>query len=217
MKQHRFFDRSHTAWVRRLLPGEFASSKKAPLECSANQSSEALMTVLGSCVAVCLWDKVAGVIGMNHFMLPEQSDLIIIEKTSVDPASRSARYGSNAMELLINEMLFKGAQKDRLTAWVFGGAQILAGLTDIGLCNIQFARQYLVREKIAIKGQDTGGSLARKLYFALDLHEPECRLIEESLHRVQHRELRHAATIARAGLGQGADISLFEKALSNHD
>jgi chemotaxis protein CheD len=212
MKQHRFFDREHASWVRRLLPGEFGSSRKAIKDPAIQQRPEALMTVLGSCVAVCLTDKVEGVIGMNHFMLPQQTGSAWIENGKQDPANRSARYGSYAMELLINELLAQGAKKDRLAAWIFGGGQILSSLSDIGRSNVEFARRYLVRENIAVQGQDTGGTLARKLYFSPSLKAPECIPIQESLSRIQHRELRLAAALASNGVTQKSDISLFDRA-----
>jgi chemotaxis protein CheD len=212
MKQHRFFDRARSTWVLRLLPGEFATSKKALDKLSSLPPSQGLMTVLGSCVAVCLMDKSAGVMGMNHFMLPEQLDPAYLEHYETNPANRSARYGSYAMELLINALLAQGAKREHLGAWIFGGGQILAGMTDIGQSNVQFATQYLLREKIKIKGQDTGGKLARKLYFAPELSAPECRLIQESLNRVQHREIRHAASLASGNATQKTDISLFQGA-----
>jgi chemotaxis protein CheD len=212
MKPHRFFDREYSCWVRRLLPGEFATSKEASSEVAKEKSSEGLMTVLGSCVAVCLTDPTAGVIGMNHFMLPQQLDLSLSGLSSTGPANRSARYGSYAMELLINELLSQGAKKDRFHAWIFGGAQILAEPTDVGLCNVQFAAHYLRQERIKLLGHDTGGALARRLYWAPQLVQPDCRLIEESLNRVQHRESRHAAALAQSGAALKPDISLFERA-----
>ncbi len=212
MKQHRFFDREHSTWVRRLLPGEFAISRKASSDGDNPNPSESLMTVLGSCVAVCLADHAAGLIGMNHFMLPRQLELGSPELLSVDPTNRRARYGSYAMELLINELLAQGARKDRMVAWIFGGAQILTELTDVGLCNVQFASQYLRQERLKLRGQDTGGVLARRLYWTPEITHPDCRHIEKSLNRVQHRESRHAAALVRRGAILKPDISLFEGA-----
>jgi chemotaxis protein CheD len=210
MKPHLFFDREHATWVRRLLPGEFASLKKTVPRLRAHEKiSEGLMTVLGSCVAVCLQDRIAGVIGMNHFMLPLQLDVTAVSQPSLDPIHRSARYGSHAMELLINEMLTLGARKAQLRAWVFGGGQILSDLTDVGQCNVQFAAQYLQREEISIKALDTGGNLARRLFFAPHLDSPVCRLIKESLGRVQHREARHAELVANRSATMITAVNLF--------
>lgn len=211
MKPHRFFDREHSSWVRRLLPGEFATSRKASSEGVNPKPSEGLMTVLGSCVAVCLTDQATGLIGMNHFMLPAQREIGLPEISNADPTNRSARYGSYAMELLINELLSQGAKKDRMLAWIFGGGQILTELTNVGMCNIQFAAQYLRQERIKLRGQDTGGIFARRLYWATQLSQPECRHIEVSLNRVQHRESRHAAALVQSSTTLKPDISLFEK------
>src|SRR3954452_1218512 len=109
------------------------------------QSDLVLSTLLGSCVAVCLRDPVAGVGGMNHFLLPgtEHAD------------ASSLRYGSGAMELLVSALLANGAKRSRLEAKLFGGARMLAGLTELGARNADFAEDYLRRERIA----HIGGSL----------------------------------------------------------
>ncbi|MGV8776346.1 chemoreceptor glutamine deamidase CheD, partial [Pseudomonas aeruginosa] len=92
----------------KLLPGEYFASGEDLV----------IVTVLGSCVSVCLRDPLNGIAGMNHFMLPERG-------LGGDPASPSARYGSHAMELLINRMLALGASRERLQAKVFGGGSVL--------------------------------------------------------------------------------------------
>jgi chemotaxis protein CheD len=212
MKPHRFFDRHHSTWVRRLLPGEFATAKRAESGDSDPKNRAALMTVLGSCVAVCLVDRASGLSGMNHFMLPEQIAVTSLDRASIDPSSKSARYGAYAMELLINELIARGARKDRFHAWIYGGGQILNGLTDIGESNVRFASSYLKREKIRIEGIDTGGILARKLYLDPVHDAPVCHHIEESLHRVSHRESRYTQSIAKTGALHKTDISLFEGA-----
>ncbi len=118
-----------------------------------------ITTVLGSCVAVCLQDSVAKVGGMNHFLLGEPS------------AERSARdrdlssYGIHAMELLINEMMRRGAVRSRLRAHLYGGATMIAGLGSIGTSNAEFARRFVETEGIAIAHMDLGGTRARRVEF----------------------------------------------------
>jgi chemotaxis protein CheD len=119
----------------------------------------ALVTILGSCVSACIRDPVAGIGGMNHFMLPETG--------SIGPNGGSARYGSYAMELLVNELLKEGATRSRLEAKVFGGGNVLKSFSTnpIGTSNARFVREYLATEGIPIVAEDLLGDYARKLYF----------------------------------------------------
>ena len=110
-----------------------------------------LTTILGSCVATCMWDPVAGVGGMNHFLLPGDED----------SGTEEMKYGVNAMELLVNGLLKKGALRSRLQAKLFGGAQVIAGLSDIGGKNAAFAEKFLRLENIPCAGQSLRGDRAR--------------------------------------------------------
>lgn len=112
-----------------------------------------LSTILGSCVAACLRDPHAGVGGMNHFLLPG------------DENNEGLRYGVNAMELLINGLLRRGAQRERLEAKLFGGARLIDGLTDVGEQNAAFAERFLADEGIRRAGGSLGGSRARRVEF----------------------------------------------------
>jgi chemotaxis protein CheD len=119
-----------------------------------------IRTVLGSCIAVCLFDACSGVGGMNHFMLPGRSD-----------AAACTRYGVNAMELLINECMKLGADRRSLTAKVFGGGHVLAvsdAVKSVPQRNIAFVREFLERERIPVTASDLGGNDARKIYFFTD-------------------------------------------------
>jgi chemotaxis protein CheD len=117
-----------------------------------------LSTILGSCVAACIRDPVAGVGGMNHFLLPGSADAI----TSGGDATR---YGVHLMELLINGLLKKGARRDRLEAKIFGGAKTIARFSNVGEQNAVFARQFLMDEGIQVVGESTGGEFGRKLEY----------------------------------------------------
>ncbi|MEO8114092.1 MAG: chemotaxis protein CheD [Phenylobacterium sp.] len=112
-----------------------------------------LITILGSCVAACMHDPVAGVGGMNHFLLPGEAGV------------SGMRYGVNAMELLINGLLKLGAQRNRLEAKLFGGANVVPGLSDIGSQNAAFAERYLRDEGITCTGSSLGGLSARRLQY----------------------------------------------------
>jgi chemotaxis protein CheD len=118
-----------------------------------------ISTLLGSCVAVCLQDRVARIGGMNHFLLAEP------EGDGVLSAADQQRYGVHAMELLINGMMQHGAVRGRLRAHLYGGANIIAGLGGIGSSNAAFARTFMETEGIAVGRCELGGRLARKVEF----------------------------------------------------
>ncbi len=123
---------------------------------AVGDSDDTIMTaVLGSCVAACLRDPLAGVGGMNHFLLP----------TAGANASASVLYGAQSMELLINALLKKGARKERLEAKIFGGGRMIAGLSDIGQSNSDFARRFLRDEGIPCVAESLGGTSARRIRF----------------------------------------------------
>ena len=135
----------------KILPGEY-------FVCNVQQ--EVIVTTLGSCIAACIWDKNLGLGGMNHFMLAE-SEIGAWGSHS----TASTRFGNFAMEFLINEILKQGGQRQHLRAKIFGGARMNTGGEKVGQANIQFAHGYLRTEKIPILADDTGGNLARKVYF----------------------------------------------------
>jgi chemotaxis protein CheD len=117
-------------------------------------------TVLGSCISACIRDRVAGVGGMNHFLLAEQSG------SSRDRYGASARYGAFAMERLINMVLTQGTgMKGNLEIKVFGGGKINAALVDIGAKNIDFVREFLGNEGYDLVKEDVGGAYARRVLF----------------------------------------------------
>lgn len=141
-----FFDHHFQSDAVKVLPGEYFVADHDIL----------IMTVLGSCIAACIWDAKAGVGGMNHFMLPEG-----------DSSDTSGRYGSYAMELLINEMIKLGARKESMQAKVFGGGQVMAGFTtmNVGERNTQFVLDYLHTERITVASKDVLDIYPRKVVF----------------------------------------------------
>ncbi|HQT63331.1 MAG: chemotaxis protein CheD [Acidocella sp. 20-57-95] len=124
-----------------------------------NDPRTKLTTILGSCVAACLWDSVAGLGGMNHFLLPG------IEGKQTQPVGAAMRHGVHAMELLVNGLLQKGADRRRLQAKLFGGARMIKGLTDIGDMNAGFAERFLRAEGITIVGGSLRGEQGRRIQF----------------------------------------------------
>lgn len=158
-----------------------------------------IMTVLGSCIAACIWDGKVRAGGMNHFMLPDGDSL-----------EGGGRYGSYAMELLINQLLKSGARRESMQAKVFGGAQVMAGFTsmNVGERNTKFVLDYLATERIPVVSQDvldihprkvcffpaTGKALVKRLAHA----HPETLAVEE--------RKGNAATVAKSTAGGSIDL-----------
>jgi len=130
----------------KVLPGEYFVSNEDLV----------IMTVLGSCIAACIWDNKVRAGGMNHFMLPDG-----------DSADGFGRYGSYAMELLINEMLKMGARRETMQAKIFGGAAVMAGFTtiNVGERNTKFVLDYLATERIPVVSQDVLDIHPRKVCY----------------------------------------------------
>jgi chemotaxis protein CheD len=120
-----------------------------------DQPEMVISTILGSCVAVCLRDPVARIGGMNHILLPD----------SGGGRLGAASFGASDMERLMNALLKRGATRSRLEAKVFGGAAVVAGLSDIGARNTAFVRAFLAAEGIATLSENTGGDRPRQVRF----------------------------------------------------
>lgn len=121
----------------------------------SGNSDLVISTILGSCVSCCLWDPVANVGGMNHMLLT-----VSTKSTGICNLA-----GINAIELLINDVLKLGARRDRLRAKAFGGARMVAGLSDIGKVNINFTLEFLETEGIKCDRHSLGGESARHVMF----------------------------------------------------
>ena len=122
------------------------------------RGEERVTTILGSCVAVCLHDREAGIGGLNHFLLPH----------STSEAESSPRYARPAIERLVDLMLKEGARASRLQAFVFGGARVLSAFPDgdhLGLRNAAAATALLASLRIPVVSSDIGGNRGRKLLF----------------------------------------------------
>lgn len=131
-----------------LIQGDFQVS---------NDPHVVFTTLLGSCVAACIWDPIAKVGGMNHFLLPGQDN---------SPKSQEGeRYGVHLMELLLNGLLKAGAQRQRLEAKLFGGGKTMEGLTDVGAKNASFAERFLANEGITLVGKSLRGDQGRRIQF----------------------------------------------------
>jgi chemotaxis protein CheD len=141
-----FYDAHFRNDAVKVLPGEFFVHDEDIL----------IMTTLGSCIAACLWDRDRRIGGMNHFMLPDGGG-----------AGDSGRYGSFAMELLINEMIKRGASRGSMEAKVFGGGAVISGMSslNVGERNTNFVLDYLRTERISVVSKDVMDIYPRKVCF----------------------------------------------------
>lgn len=123
-----------------------------------------ITTILGSCISVCIWDRVMRLGGMNHFLLPLWNG----------DGLQTPKYGNIAILLLIERVLGLGGKRDNLVAKVFGGANVLdgaKGLFNIGERNIMIAEDMLQENRISVVGRDVGGSSGRKVLFRTETGE----------------------------------------------
>ena len=123
--------------------------------------------MLGSCIAVCLYDEKARIGGMNHFMLPRASE---------QRSSDSGRFGLESMEIMLSKFYTMGASLSGLKAKVFGGAKMLDMSMpdrekDVPSANINFILDYLKRKQITIVAHDLGGVTGRKIYYVLETNK----------------------------------------------
>jgi chemotaxis protein CheD len=169
-------------------------------EVAASQSPVVLDTLLGSCVAVCMYDPMLRAGGMNHILLPK-----------CQAGDKSSRCGVHAMELLINELMKLGGEKKRFIAKAFGGANVMPGLkmAPVGEGNAMFVRQFLATERIPLVAERMGGNHAVRLYFHSDTGKAYVHSVDgSSLPRI----IRSETCYCKAAAGSkpiGDDITLF--------
>lgn len=150
---NRYWDRINERYAAKILPGEYYVTLRGEL----------VTTVLGSCIAACIRDRKLGIGGMNHFMLPHSA-----HQDSWGGSASAARYGSYAMEVLINDIMKNGGRRENLEIKLFGGGQVLAQKTSVGTKNIRFVREYIGTEGLHITSEDLGGIYPRKVIFYPD-------------------------------------------------
>ncbi|MET0549707.1 MAG: chemoreceptor glutamine deamidase CheD [Xanthomonas sp.] len=178
------------------------AAKLLPTQYLVVDDDTALTTILGSCVAACIRDPLLKIGGMNHFMLPDGQ--------SGDGAP--ARYGSYAMEVLINDLLKRGAARNRLEAKVFGGGNVLKGFTNnpVGTRNADFVLNYLKAEQIPVVAEDLRGIHPRKIWF----FPGTGRVVVQRLpHAHEEAEIAAAESAVRARLAKApvtGAVELFE-------
>lgn len=177
-----------------ILPGEFFVSRDPMV----------VYTVLGSCISACIRDPIVGVGGMNHFMLPEP------KAGGSDSWGESTRYGSYAMESLINEILKRGGLKSRLEIKLFGAGKIYEGNIDVGANNAKWVIGYLKSEGLATVKTDLGDVFPRKVYYFTDSGRVLMKKIERVKNRtIFERENQYAAQIKQREQQPAEDVMLF--------
>ena len=150
----RYWDSGVDTWTAKILPGEFF----------VTMHDETITTVLGSCISACIRDTALGYGGMNHFMLPEDNS--VGNNSWINGSGGlSTRYGSYAMESLINELMKLGARRERLEVKIFGGGKILPTMSDVGAKNIAFAKSFLKIEGFKIAAEDVGEVFPRRVVY----------------------------------------------------
>jgi chemotaxis protein CheD len=189
-----YYDRTFDCDAAKILPGEYYFTNKDML----------IVTVLGSCVSACIRDRVSGVGGMNHFMLPDGGE------NSDNPVSASMRYGTYAMEVLINELQKAGAKRENLEAKVFGGGNVLRGFTtiNVGERNAKFVLDYLRIEKMRVVAEDLNDIFPRKVYFFPKTGKVLVKKLKvEHNDTLKRRELDYASRLKATSIG--GDVDLF--------
>jgi chemotaxis protein CheD len=183
-----FFHDTHFASnAVKVLPGEWFVADEPLL----------ITTTLGSCIAVCLWDRVRRIGGLNHFMLPDG-----------DAADASGRYGGFAMELLINALMKRGAARGALEAKVFGGGQVIGGMSslNVGERNARFALDYLRAERIPVLAKDVLDIYPRKVCFLPDSGKAMVKRLASANTDALLTQERAAAQAAPAVAGGSIDL-----------
>jgi chemotaxis protein CheD len=170
----------------------------------ASRDGAVVRTLLGSCIAACVWDPAAGVGGMNHFMLPMP--------TNGDVGQGLSRYGVHAMELLVGQVQKLGGDRRRLQAKLFGGGHVLQmadSASSVPTQNIQFIKRFVTSENIPVIAEDLGGRSARQVVFHTDSGKafvkrlPGTGLVQAAVEQDHQRQAQIA--LARAG-----EVTLFD-------
>jgi len=177
-------------------------------EYHASRTPCVIDTILGSCVAVCLFDPVMRIGGMNHIFLPGRAD--------TSRFNEPARYGVNAMELLINRMMKLGAVKKQMIAKVFGGGHLFGevkGYPPIGKQIAEFARCFLKNEQIHIASRDLGGAFGRKVFLHSDTGDVFMKRIPSLRHNMEKAIQKQRMKIIGKAIEKPGEITIFSTAI----
>ncbi|MCP4108458.1 MAG: chemotaxis protein CheD [Desulfobacteraceae bacterium] len=172
----------------------------------ASRQPTLIYTLVGSCVAVCMFDPVKKIGGMNHILLPGRADMQHFDAP--------ARYGINAMELLINKIMNLGGDRRNLVAKVFGGAHLLPAISTengVGKKIAAFVVEFLYNESIKIISRDLEGHESRKIYFHTDTGDVLLKRIKSRYYQaVAYDEERKVITRIRNEVQKPGKVTFFE-------
>jgi chemotaxis protein CheD len=190
-----FYDAHFKNDAVKVLPGEFFVHDEDIL----------VMTTLGSCIAACLWDREKRVGGMNHFLLPDAGS------GGATGGADSGRYGSFAMDLLIGELVKRGATRATMEAKVFGGGAVISGMNSInvGERNTQFVLDYLRTERITVVSKDVMDIYPRKVCFLPASGKAMVKKLASANTEALAAQERAAATRAVPAGSAGGSVDLF--------
>jgi chemotaxis protein CheD len=162
---------------------------------------EMLVTILGSCVAVCMRDPLLGVGGMNHFLLPES------ESGHWGGVSATTRYGNHAMETLINDIIAMGGARSRFEVKIFGGGHVIDSSMAIGQKNAEFAEEYLANEGMAVVAKHVGGFHPRRIHYFPQTGKVQMQLLKRGTDETVFRQERdYQRKIAVRPVEGGVDL-----------
>ena len=185
-----FYDAHFRNDAVKVLPGEFFVHDEDIL----------VMTTLGSCIAACIWDRDKRIGGMNHFLLPDAGG-----------SADSGRYGSFAMELLIGELVKRGATRSTMEAKVFGGGAVISGMNtiNVGERNTAFVMDYLRTERISIVSKDVLDIYPRKVCFLPHSGKAMVKKLASANTEALAAQERAAASRAAPASSSGGSVDLF--------
>lgn len=173
----RFWDAPRQRFIAKILPGQFYVTRH----------QEVISTILGSCVSVCMRDAVAGIGAMNHFLLPRSGGHS--PRNEIVAAEPCARYGIDAMEMMLDALERNGARRERLEVKVTGGGRIGEGMNDIGAHNAEFTHEYMQMNGFKLLACDLGGTAPRKVHYFPDTGKLLIKKLDErSLEHIHRRE-----------------------------
>lgn len=199
---NRFYHPTRDKHIVKVLPGGVYCSEK---------NDELIATGLGSCVAACIWDTQEHIGGMNHFLLPFDSKNQLKGWQPDELTSTASRYGSYAMEMLINALIARGAKRESLQVKLFGGAQMMGRNSMIGDKNVSFILNYVKQEGLEVVAQDLGGLEPRKVMFDPRSGKAWLKRIPfTEIHHLQDQEEKYARQLDKESRRpHDDDVELF--------
>ncbi len=194
----RYWNTEKNIMVAKILPGEFYVTNE----------DELITTVLGSCISACIRDKVSGVGGMNHFMLPQTSKEKL-QSGNEAVVGNAMRYGNYAMEHLINTILEHGGKRKNLEVKLFGGGKVIPTMGSVGEQNVEFALEYVDAEGLSLLSQDLGDIYPRNVQYFPKTGKVRMKKVK-NLHndKVVKQELEYSTSI-KDTVVESTDIELF--------